>query len=78
MDNLNTEYYEYEGVLFRRIKLNDTWKWFKRIEVFNYRMKIYIKEWQSFVPTEKLEKTYLRQKKLERLLGEQYKKTSQI
>jgi hypothetical protein len=68
----NTEYYEYEGVLYRRIKLNDEWKWYKRTERYNPRMKMYNKVWESFKPSEQMEKVYLRAKKLERILGEDF------
>jgi hypothetical protein len=68
---MNTEYYEYDGVIYRRIKLNDIWSWYKRTEKYNSRLKYYVKTWESFKPSEMMEKTYLRGKKLERILGEE-------
>jgi len=69
--NKNEEYYEYENVLYRRIKLNDIWNWYKRKERYDIRLKRYVKYWESFKPTEIMEKTYLRGKKLERILGDE-------
>jgi len=66
----NTEYYEYEKVLYRRILLNNIWNWYERVEKYDARLKFFTKSWKQIIPSEKMEKTYLRQKKLDRILKE--------
>jgi len=63
-------YFEYEGKHYRRILLNDIRFWFCQKEVYHKGMKKFIKQWDSFMPDEKMEKVYLRQKKFERLFNE--------
>ena len=83
MKKLLEEFYEYKGVFYRRLRtikyvnISDTtteeryvWVWFKKIEKYNHRLKRYIKEWKAFKPSEAMKKTYLRQKKFERILGD--------
>lgn len=70
MEETKYIYFEYEGKLYRRILLNEKWLWFRQKDVYHRGMKKFTKQWESFTPDEKMEKVYLRQKKLERLFNE--------
>lgn len=60
-------YFQIEGVNYRRIKLNNKWSWFRKIEMYQPSMKRFTEQWESFTPDEKMVKLYFRLKKLERI-----------
>jgi len=65
-----TEYYKYDGVFYRRLQLNGEWKWYKRTQTYNLRFHRYVDNWDPILLDEELEKNCLRQKKLDRIIGD--------